>query len=183
MGDPNAVRVGPGKLLIAPLGSSEPTDLDTPWGSPSWVELGYTDAGSTIQFNNTFENVMVAEELEPVYVLQTTREINVTFALAEMTAANLQRAFNGGEVQTAMGVVSFEPPDAGDYTPVMLGWESEDGLERFVFRRCIQVGTVDIARQKAPAKATLPMTFRVTKPESGASFLYLHASDYEPVGS
>lgn len=181
-GDPTAVRVGPGKLYIAPIGSSEPTDLETPWDE-AWVPLGYTDEGSSITFDNTFEDVMVAEELEAILTLQTARQINVTFALAEITAANMQRAFNGGTIQTSDGVITYEPPDAGDYTPVMLGWEADDGLERLVFRRCVQVGSVEIARRKAPDKATIPVEFRANKPDGAKSFAYLQAEDYAPVGS
>lgn len=182
MGDPVAVRVGPGILKIAPLGTAEPTDLSAAWDG-AWVDLGYTNEGSNFVFDQTFEDVTVAEELEPIRVLQTARNITLNFALAEMTAANMQRAFNGGEVTTNAGVVKFEPPDAGDYTEVMIGWESEDGLERFVFRKCIQVGSVDIARRRAPDKATLPMSFRCTKPAGAASFVYLHAEDYVEPGS
>ncbi|MGE0133763.1 MAG: hypothetical protein AB7L91_06280 [Dehalococcoidia bacterium] len=182
MGDPVAVRLGPGNLYMAAIGTPEPTDLASPW-NVGFVPLGYTDEGSSVVFNNTFENVNVAEELEPIYVLQTMREINVNFALAELTALNLQRAFNGGDVVTAGGLVTFEPPDAGEYTPVMLGWESDDGLERWVFRKCMQVGTVEIARRKAPVKATLPMTFRCTKPSGEAAFLFIQSEDYDELGS
>lgn len=188
MGDPVNVRVGPGRLFLAPLGTAEPTDLSTPWGQ-DWVELGYTDVGTVFQFNNTFEDVMVAEELEAIRTLQTARQINITFALAEITAQNMQRAFNGGTVDTAGGVVTFEPPDAGDYTSVMIGWESDDGLERWVFRNCTNTGTIDMARQKAPAKATIPVSFRVNKPandeegDSVPSFAFMHSQNYAEVGS
>lgn len=187
-GDPLAVRVGPGTLYIAALGSVEPADLATPWDQ-DWVEMGYTNEGSNFVFNNTFEDVMVAEELEPIRTLQTARQIDVTFALAEVTALNMQRAFNGGTVQTAGALTTFEPPPAGEYTAVMLGWESDDGLERWVFRRCIQVGSVDIARRRAPDKATLPMTFRVNKPDnddhgnSVPTFLFIQDTDYVGAGS
>lgn len=177
MGDPTAVRIGPGILKIAPLGSTEPVDLATAWDA-AFIDLGYTEEGSSFVFENTFEDVMVAEELEPVEILQTTRQITVNFAAAELTATNIQRAFNGGEVVTGTGIVTFEPPDAGDYTPVMIGWESDDGLERWVFRRCIQVGNVEIARRKAPAKAQVPMSFRCTKPAGAASFVFIHDDDY-----
>jgi hypothetical protein len=181
-GNPVNVRVGPGKLYIAPLESTEPDDLETAWDG-AWVGLGYTDTGSEFVFDNTFEDVMVAEELEPVEILQTQRSISVNFTLAEITAANMERAFNGGDIETALGVVTFEPPDAGDYTPVMIGWESDDGLERWVFRRCIQTGSVTMARRRAPDKATIPVSFRATKPANAQSFIQLHSSDYAPVGS
>lgn len=177
-GDPLAVRVGPGWLYIAPLASTEPADLTAVW-PVAWTPLGYTDEGSNFVFESSFEDVVVAEELDPIEIVQTARTATVNFALAEVTAANMQRAFNGGDIVTAAGVVSFEPPDSSEVpTPVMLGWESADGLERWVFRRTIQVGTVDIARKRAPDKATLPMSFRCTKPAGAATFKFMHAEDY-----
>lgn len=169
MGNPLAVRVGPGKLYIAPLGSTEPNDLATAWDS-AFTPLGYTNEGSNFVFDQTFENVEVAEELDPVAILQTKRDATVNFALAEITADNLARAFNGGDVQTAGGMVTFEPPEAGDFTYVMLGWEADDGLERWIFRKALQVGSVDMPRKKAPAKAVIPVSFRCTKPEGEKAF-------------
>jgi hypothetical protein len=185
-GDPKAVRVGPGWLYVAPVGATEPENLTAEFGVvgppdlTAWVPLGYTDEGSSFTFGATFEDVMVAEELEPIEVLQTARNISVNFASAEITARNMQIAMNGGEITTSTGIVTFEPPDAGDYTPVALAWEADDGFERWIFRRCIQVGDADIPRRRAPNKAIIPMQFRVTKPSDAevASFVFIHDEDY-----
>lgn len=182
MGDPRAVRIGPGILKIAPLGTTEPTDLATNWDA-LWTDLGYTDEGSNFIFDQTFENVEVAEELDPIIVLQTAREITANFALAEITAENLERAFNGGVVETSDGVTTFEPPAAGDYTEAMIGWESTDGLERWIFRKAVQVGSVDIPRKKAPEKAVIPCSFRCTKPAGVPAFKFIQSADYAPLGS
>lgn len=177
-GDPKAVRVGPGWLYIAPVGSDEPSDLDTAWDA-AWVQLGYTDEGSSFTFDNTFEDVMVIEELDPIGTFQTARQINVSFAAAELTAANLQTALNGGDIDTTTGIVTFEPPDAGDYTSVAIGWESDDSLERWIFRQCIQVGNVEIQRRRAPQKAIIPMQFRANVPGDGSKpFKFIHDEDY-----
>lgn len=181
-GNPLAVRVGPGKLYIAALGSTEPSNLVGAWAA-AWTLMGYTHEGTSFVFDNTFEDVEVAEELEPILTLQTKRNITVNFALAEMTAENMKVAFNGGDVQTPAGLVTFEPPAAGSYTAVMLGWEAEDALERWIFRKCIQIGSVEIARRRAPDKATLPMSFRVMKPENAASFKLIHDDALLPVVS
>jgi len=86
-----------------------------------------------------------------------------------MLARNLTAAFNGGTIDTSpTGFVIVEPPPAGTYTPTMLGWEATDGLERWIFRKCINTGSMAIARQKAPAKATIPYVFRAVVPDSGA---------------
>jgi hypothetical protein len=176
-GNPVNVRVGPGRLYIAPLGTDEPTDLTADWHA-SWVAIGYTEEGSNFVFDNTFEDVVVAEELEPVRILQTARNININFQVAELTAANMQHAFNGGDVSTAGGVVTFTPPPAGEFTEAMIGWEADDGLERWVFRQVIQVGSVDIPRRRAPDKSHIPMSFRAMKPPEVESFVALFAEDY-----
>lgn len=181
-GTPSNVRVGPGILYIAPIGSTEPTDLDTPWDN-DFTQIGYTNEGSNFVFDQTFEDVVVAEELDPILVLQTARNISINFQSAELTAVNMQRALNGGSIQTAAGVVTFTPPGVGEVTYVMLGWEAEDGLERWVFRKCIQAGSVDIPRRRAPDKAVLPMSFRALKPDSATSFVFLHDSDFDAATS
>lgn len=181
MGNPLAVRVGPGKLKIAPLGTAEPADLATAW-NVAWVDLGYTDEGSNFVFDMTFEDVEVAEESDPVAILQTARRININFALAELTADNLKRAFNGGTVTPsgagATAIVTFDPPAAGIYTPVMIGWEADDNFERWVFRRCVQAGPVDIPRKKAPDKAVIPVSFRAMKPTGLEPFKFIHDTNY-----
>lgn len=171
-GDPVQVRVGPGWLYIAALESTEPTDLASAWDA-AWVQIGYTDDGSSFVFDQTFEDVTVAEEYDPVATLQTARQITINFSAAELTAENLQTAFNGGTIASGGGLVTFEPPDAGDYTHVMLGWEATDGLERWIFRKCLQVGSVEIPRRKAPQKAIIPMSFRGLKPTGEAAFKYI----------
>lgn len=168
VGRPAGIRVGPGRLLLAAIGTPEPVDLATAWNS-AWWELGYTDAGTTFTYGGTFEDVPVAEELDPILVLQTARNVNVSVAAAENTARNLQTAFNGGTIDVAgVGFVTFEPPDAGIYEPLMLGWEADDGLERYLVRKVVNTGEVAQSRAKAPAKSTLPYTFRGLVPDSGA---------------
>jgi hypothetical protein len=177
-GNPAAVRVGAGRLLIAPLESTEPTTLTGAWHG-DWTELGYTDEGSTFTFEATFEDVTVEEELDPILTEQTARVVNLAFAAAELTARNLQIALNGGEITTTSGVTKFEPPGVGEYEHVMIGWESNDGLERWIFRKCLQVGNVEIARRRAPNKATLPMQFRALKPADATVFTAFFDEDYD----
>lgn len=161
-GDPTKIRVGPGWLRIAPVGSTEPVDLLAAWDA-SFVLLGYTAEGHSFSSSQTFEPVEVAEEIDPIRHEPTGREMKVDFAMAEMTALNLSRAMNGGVVNTTgVGVdqiTTFEPPTPGEEVRVALGWESADGQERWVWRKCLQTGDIEIARRKAPDKATIPASF------------------------
>jgi hypothetical protein len=152
------VRVGPGRLYAAPVGSTEPTDLVTAWAA-AWVDLGYTEEGHVFSASPTFEPVTVAEEVDPIKYEATGREMRVDFALAQVTATNLSRALNGGTITTGTGIVTFEPPAVGAEVRVALGWQSLDNKERWVWRKCMQTGSVDIARRKAPDKGTVPMSF------------------------
>lgn len=165
-GAPDKVRVGPGWLYVAPVGSAEPADLTTPWAA-AWIPVGYTSEGHSYTYTPSFEPVDVAEELIPIRYEATGAESQLAFSLAEMTSKNLQRVFNGGTITTGTGIVTFEPPDIGDVTRIAIGWEAVDAKERWIFRKCLQTGAVEIARQKAPNKSLLPGQFNCELPGAG----------------
>lgn len=171
-GNPAALALGPGILYIAVLGTTEPTDLTTPWAtvSANWITLGYTDEGSKFNYSVNSENVEVAEELDPVAVALTSRDLSLAFALAEVTATNLKRALNGGTIVSGAGIVTFEPPDLGEEVRTMLGWESEDHSERWVYRKCLQTGNMEMSRAKGAAKATINCEFKLERPAAAKSF-------------
>lgn len=175
-GNPKAVTLGPGKLFIAPLGSTEPADLTTAWPA-AWVGVGYTEEGSSFSYEVSYEDVPVAEELDPIDSKPTGRNASVSFASAEVTAENLKRAMNGGTITTGTGIKTFEPPELGVETNVMLGFESEDGEERWVWRQCKQTGTVEMARRKGATKTTIANSFKVFKPAAGGAPFKVIISD------
>ena len=65
-------------------------------------------------------------------------------------------------------IFKFEPPDLGAETMTMIGFESEDGHERWVWRACKQLGSAETPRRKGADKAAIPMEFRAFVPASGA---------------
>ncbi len=156
--DPTAVRLGPGILWIGPVGSTEPTTLSAAIDA-AFTQIGYTEEGHAFTLSPSFDPVEVAEEVDPISYEPTSREMRIEFAMAQLTAKNLSAAFNGGDVTTGTGIVTFEPPDLGSEERVCIIWESLDGKERWVYRKCLQVGDVEIARRKAPDKATVPVSF------------------------
>lgn len=169
MGTPAAVKVGPGLLYVAPIGTAEPASPTAALPS-AWVPVGYTDSGHVFTPNVTFEDIEVAEELDPIRTMATRRQTMIEFAMAEMDTTKASIAFNGGTIGTpAGGYVSFEPPDLGDEERLMMWWASDDGEEALLLRRVLQVGSVATARNKAPNKATFPVQFRLEKPLDGAA--------------
>jgi hypothetical protein len=183
-----AVRFGkPGKLWAAPLGTTpEPPDEKTPWGA-GWICLGYTSEGSTISYEITLDNVDVAEELDVFARVTTARNATVEVALAEMTKRNLNVVFNGGVI-AGLGTASWkvEPPDLGNEARIMLGWDAYADAAtndlRFLFRQCLQGGSVAINNRKGVEKATLPATFQLEKPSDGSKlFTIFGAKELDPV--
>jgi hypothetical protein len=165
-GTPGNISIGAGNIYAAPLGSTEPTDLVSAWNA-AWVQLGYTDKGSKFEYSLKTGNIEVAEELDVVKIASTGRELKVTFDLVEITANNLKRVLNGGTITTNTGNVYYDPPVLGAETRLMLGFQSLDGLERWIWRQTMQVSNVTVNREKAPAKTMYPATFQCELPTSG----------------
>jgi hypothetical protein len=168
-GEPAALALGPGYLNTAPLGTPEPVDLITPWDEVSafWIGLGYTGAGSEFGYQLKTSPVMVEEELDTVKNAPDGRTSSVTFDLAQLTATNLELASNGGTITTGNGVVIFEPPDLGSEVHAMIGWESEDHTERWIYRDAVMNGAMKITRKKGAANATIACVFELQKPATG----------------
>jgi hypothetical protein len=162
-GNKGQLALGPGTLRLGPLGTPEPTDLVTPWDA-GFVDLGYTKEGSKITYSIDTGTVEVAEEIDPIYVAINSRNITVEFMLMQLTATNLRRAWNGGTITTGTGIVTFEPHDPGADLRVMLGYQSQDGTERWVFREGLQTGNVELERKRGADAAGIANTFQLARP-------------------
>ncbi len=170
-----AVRFGkPGILRIAPLGSTEPAKVNDPWGTP-WVPIGYTDEGSSFNYEVSTDNVEVAEELDVLARVTTGRDASVEVALAEITKRNLTIAFNGGIIAGDGLEWEFEPPDLGNETRIMLGWDAltktADNDLRIIFRQCLQGGSLGMENRKGATKSTISANFQLEKPATGKMLL------------
>lgn len=181
-----AVRFGkPGILRIAPLGTTEPSASTDAWPA-GWVSLGYTDDGSNFTYDISTDNVEVAEELDILARVTTGRDASVEVALAEITKKNLTIAFNGGIIAGDGLLWTFEPPDLGSETRIMLGWDANPVVAsndlRIIFRQCFQGGSVGLENKKGAAKQTITSKFQLEKPVSGAKLLkILGAGALNPV--
>lgn len=169
----------PGFLWMAPLGTAAPTNTVTAGkfsdAVPSpWVPLGATTEGSTFNYSTTVEPVRVAELPDPVAYFETERQGNIVFNLANWTLSNIKRAMNGGMsalVPTGTAgseLTTYEPPDLGAAVRVMILWESTDSTVRIMLRQALNGSEVSSAFQKAPSIATIPYTFNMETPTSGA---------------
>lgn len=178
------IATDPGFLFWAPLGTAEPTHSVTgsvftdAWPA-AWVVLGATEEGHSFTWSTSTEPVEVAELLDPIRYVETGRTGSLSFALSSITLQNLKRALNGGTVTTTglttTTMTTYTPPKLGENVRCMIGWESQDSTERLIGFQCFNTGSVEIARRKGAAKATIPVEYALEVPASGNPFKYLTA--------
>lgn len=172
-GTPSFVNIGPGRLYVAPIGTTEPTSASGSLDAAFRV-VGYTEDGNLFSSEITTEPVEVAEEIDPIRFVNTRRISSVQFSMAETTRANLFLAMNEGAAATN-SAVAYEPAsDLSTLVRVMIVWQSEDTpaatTVRWLFRQCFQTGAVELPHRKAPDKALIPVQFNLEKPDSAAVF-------------
>jgi hypothetical protein len=168
--------VDPGWLFWTTTDTANPTN--TVAGSKftdawtTWLPLGATTEGSTFSYETSVEPMSVAELFDPVKYATVSRSGSIAFALADYTLTNLKRALNGGTVTTTgAGVTSMNTlvlPTPGNEVRSKIGWESQDSTVRLIVSQCLCSGTLEMAFQKAPDFASIPMEWSMEMP-SGAS--------------
>lgn len=168
-GNPLNVKLGPGRIYYAPIGTAEPT-LGSASLPSQWQAVGYTEAGSELQINQDTADVEVAEELDPIDNLVTKRTTQLVVEAAEVTKKNLLMVSGGGAANTNDGT-AFELTDPSAQVGVMVVWDSVDTLpditnRRVLMRKVKPGGNINLARKKAPNKATLPVTLACVKPDA-----------------
>jgi hypothetical protein len=178
-GDADAVVLGPGLLYVGPTSSADPVDADTPLLPTAFRPVGYTEEGSSFAYETSTEDVTVAEENDPVRTVPTGTTSTLSFSMAEMTWENLMLALNAGSSVAATPPTAptlIEPVEQGSEERVKLIWDSDYG-SRWIFRQCIQSGTLTIDRKKAPDKGLLPVEFKCEKPTGAAPFGVIPSAD------
>jgi hypothetical protein len=146
-GNPSNVKLGPGKIYYAPLGTAEPT-LGSATLPSQWQAVGYTEEGSEVQINQDTADIEVAEEVDPIDNLVTKRTSTFVFEASEATKKNLLMISGGGAANTHDGT-AFELTN-----------------RRVLMRKVKPGGSVNLARKKAPDKATLPASLAIVKPDA-----------------
>jgi hypothetical protein len=182
------IKIGPGTIYAAPLGTTEPTAVTGAWPT-GWVDLGYTDSGSTWTSGITTDQVTVEEELLPVRFVPTGAASSITFALAEDTVDNFILAVNGGIGAAQLsgvtgantdGSIWVEQPTLGTEVRVMIGWDAnpkagtgasvgDDAFGRLILRRCLQTGNLSETHRKGNNKKLINCTFSLEIPAGSAS--------------
>jgi hypothetical protein len=168
MGTPANLTTGPGLLQVAPYGTTLPTAVATALGT-AFNQVGYTEEGYAFTLDRTLEGMYVAEAKRPIKHYVTETKESIVFSMAEATSKNLTLAINKGAVDET----SFDPdapltpPTDDAEVRVTLVFDAANGA-RWVFKKCINAGTTEVARRKAPNKALIPVEFMVEVPDDNS---------------
>ena len=174
------VLIGTGVLYVAAKGTAFPGDSGGgAWdANPSgWSDVGFSEDGWTLEYDKTFEDIMVAEEIDPIKSVKSAQEIRLTGTLAQASLANIKEAFGGGTITEndtdfASGFDSLVPPATDGFTEkaLLLVTEGPSGAIRHLqIPRAINVGAFSMAQQKAPQKVLLATEFKLLVPDSAAA--------------
>ena len=180
------VIVGTGVLYVAAIANDGnasgdyvafPADNGSgAWSAPAagWVDVGYSEDGWTLEMDKTFEDIMVAEEVDAIGTFKTAQEVRLTGELAQAGMGNLQIALGGGTFTSsdtanyASDYASLIPPSTDDFDEksLLLKVDGPAGADRHVeIPRAINVGAFSMAHQKAPQKVVIATEFKVLKPK------------------
>jgi hypothetical protein len=186
------VLIGTGVLYYADRSTANlvfPTDNSGNWENPTTLsvpfsEVGYSEDGWTLEVDKTFEDVMVAEEVDPIKTLKSAQEVRLTGELSQAGIDKLQIAMGGGvkaedtisalTTQTTGsdfhdGYDSYIPPLSDTFTEyaMVLHTDGPGGADRqFHIPRAVNVGSFAMSHQKAPAKVSLATEFKLLVPDS-----------------
>lgn len=175
------VLIGTGDLYIGGVGTDFPANPSTTpasSGSHAWTHLGYSEDGWTFEIDRTFEDIMVAEEIDPIDIYKTAQTINLTGELAQATLENLKYAMSGGTITTdsSANTKTFVPPTTAGFTEWSLllrvqapgggGGDADNRVREIQIPRAVAIGAIQMQHQKAPAKTLVTASFRLLVPSA-----------------
>ena len=140
----------------------------TAWPA-AWTGTGYNEAGVQVNLGRTTQDIPVDQEIDPVVILTTARDIHITTQLAEESGANLKAAQGYGTVTTtpaSAGIRGMEDydipggvPNVGFFTTAVEAQFPNGEAWRAVAWKALpaSTGAMTIAKNN---KATIPFTHR-----------------------
>lgn len=186
------VIYGTGILLTAPnpslgVGATVPSDQNLGVGS-SWLGLGWsyvgaTEAGVTLTFNPTVQDINIEEQPTPVGVAVSTAQLTVTANLSEETLAHINLAWGNG------ATTAVTAPGAGQPGKTVLTLSTNFatvscaliGMNQLGFARVLYIptvvsaGQVQTAFRRAAQQRLYPLTLTAICPYNTITFTDLTA--------
>ena len=182
----NEVLIGTGVLYVADRSASglafPGDDGSGNWqavstASAAWRDIGYSEDGWTLEMDRTFEDILVAEEVDPIKTIKTAQEARLMGELSQASLANLSVAM--GQIDSyvtqddttdfAAGydVVKAPITDSFSEMAALLIAEGPAGADRHIqMPRTVSVGAFSMSHAKAPQKVVIATEFKLLVPDS-----------------
>ena len=118
------VILGTGNLFVASetdinAGTATfPTNPSTTPSASYWDNVGFSEGGFSLEYDKTFEDVMVAEEVDPIKTIKTAQEVRITGELAQASLRSLKFAMAGGTTTAdapSSGYTTLVPPTTDSF--------------------------------------------------------------------
>jgi hypothetical protein len=181
------VIYGTGILMTAPnpslgVGATVPADyqlgVGSAWTGLGWGYVGATEAGVTLTYNPTIQNISVEEQPTPVGVAVNTADLQITTNLSEETLAHINLTWGNG------GSTAVTPAGAGQPGKTVLTLSTNFatvsavliGMNQLGFARVLYIptvvsaGQVQTAFRRAAQQRLYPLTLSAICPYNSITF-------------
>lgn len=186
------VLYGVGLLFTSPnpspnVGATVPSDANlgvgAAWLTAGWSYVGSTEAGVTLTFNPTTQNINIEEQPTPVGVAVNTADLQITANLSEETLTHINMAWGNG------GVTAVTPAGAGQpgksvltlstsfqTLSVALVGQNQLGFARVLYIPVVvSAGQVQTAFRRAAQQRLYPLTLSAICPFNAITWTDLTA--------
>lgn len=153
------VVVGLAGVRISETENSHPTVSD---------QVGYTENGCQLEYTPEVQDIMVAEENNPILNILLSEEIKFTLSFAESTIANMGMAMMGGDATTVNKQITFGANSA-KFQALLIEGEAPGGyggIRRILAQKVGSMGTVSQSYTKGD-KVLTPVEFKAFTPTLG----------------
>ena len=181
----NEVLIGTGVLYVADRTTSglafPGDDGSGNWqtvatASSAWRDIGYSEDGWTLEMDRTFEDILVAEEVDPIKTIKTAQEARLMGELSQASLANLSVAMgqidsyvseDDSDFAAGYDVVKSPITDSFSEMAALLIAEGPAGADRHIqMPRTVSVGAFSMSHAKAPQKVVIATEFKLLVPDS-----------------
>lgn len=179
----NEVLIGTGVLYVGDRANvAFPTDdgagafQTAAVASANWRDIGYSEDGWTLEMDRTFEDILVAEEVDPIKTIKTAQEARLMGELSQASLANLAIAMgqldsyvSADDSGFAAGYDVIKAPITDSFSELagLLIVEGPAGADRQVHMpRMVSVGAFSMSHAKAPQKVVIATEFKLLVPDS-----------------
>jgi hypothetical protein len=168
------VIVGEAYAYTAPASTAMPVDTvaeGASWGG-SWVYVGATEEGVTVNHSADTNEIRIEEQSLPVRILKTTTNFRITASLSEDTVETMKLAYSGATITTtaaATGQPGKKTLALSDtLTELALGFEATNSFgfwRRVYIPRVLSLADVGTPYRRAANNRVYPVEFRaICKP-------------------